>query len=422
MISGAKVVGKKKMSINDEIKEFSKPEIVYIPLVNYTNLECKSLVKKGNKVLKGSIIGKRDDEIDLPIHSSVSGEVIGIEDKLYLNGEQVKCIVIKNNFKEKQEELHGVKAKITDYSKKEYIKLLKSCAVTGMGGSDFPTYLKYNGNLDTIIVNVVECEPYITADYTLAKLKTEEILEAVDAIMEINNMEKGIIAVKNNNTDLIKCFEEYLGTYPNISLKTVRNIYPMGWEKWLIKETLGVEYNKYPGEKGIVVNNISTIYAIYQALKKNTPISRRIITITGENIKNPQNIIVKLGTSLRSIIKELGGYKGVKNLKFIAGGPMMGNSLSSDDLIVTKNLNCVLVIKDDGLNNEIPCIRCGRCVDICPAKISPVLIRDRVNNFEALKNLHPEKCIECGLCSYVCPSKINVREYVKQAKKEIRRH
>lgn len=422
MHSGIKIAGHRSMSIKEEIVDFNKPEIVYIPLVNYSNLDCECLVKVGDEVLKGSIIGRRNDNIELPIHASVSGKVIGIEEHLYLNGEKVKCVVIQNDYREKQEETKGAKEKISSHSKEDFIKLLKDCAVTGMGGSDFPTYIKYKDViLNTLIVNVVECEPYITADYMLSKLKIEEILETVDAIMEINNIKRSIIAVREGN-DIGERFSEYLGTYPNISLVYVKSLYPMGWEKELIKETLNVEYEKFPGEKGIVVNNVSTIYAIYKALKHHKPISRRIITVTGDMIKQPQNIIVKIGTPMSKVIEKIGGYKKGSNIKFVAGGPMMGNCMPSDDLIVTKNLNCVLVTDDLTTLEEITCIRCGRCVNVCPAKIAPVLIRDHVGDFESLKELYPEKCIECGLCSYVCPSKINVREYVREAKKEIRRH
>lgn len=421
MTKGIKVISNKNMSLSDILVESKRPEIVYIPLVNHLKLDCECLVKVGDEVLKGSVIGRRNDNIELPIHSSVSGKVIGIEEKLYTNGEKVQCVVIENDLKEKQMDLVGAKQTITSYSKKEFIELLKKCAVTGMGGSDFPTYIKYQCDLNTIVVNAVECEPYITSDYMMVKLHADEILEAIDAIMEINGIKKGVIALKEGDTVMRSKFIQYLGTYPKISLITLRNVYPMGWEKLLIKEALGVEYQKIPSEKGIVVNNVSTIYAIFKALKYKRPISRRIVTVTGELISEPKNIMIKIGSSMKDVIAEFGGYKKSPKVRFIAGGPMMGNCLDSDDLIVTKNLNCVLVIPDTDEDAQ-PCIRCGRCIDVCPANICPVLIKDKVNDFESLKYLHPEKCIECGLCSYICPSKIRIRENVRDAKKEIRRH
>lgn len=421
MAKGIKVISNKNMSKSNKLVECKRPSIVYIPLTNHTKLDCECLVKVGDEVLKGSVIGRRNDNIDLPIHSSVSGKVIGIEEKLYANGTPVKCVVIENNFKEKQIDLVGAKATISSYSKEEFIDLLKKCAVTGMGGGDFPTHIKYQCDLNTIIVNAVECEPYITADDMMIKLHADEILETIDAIMEINGIEKGVIAIQEGDVENRKNFVKYLGTYPKISLVSLRDVYPMGWEKLMIKEALGVEYEKIPSDKGIVVNNVSTIYAIYKALKYKRPISRRIVTVTGELFKEPKNIMIKIGTSMKDVIQEFGGYKEAPKVRFIAGGPMMGTCLESDDLVVTKNLNCVLIIPD--IEEEaLPCIRCGRCIEVCPANICPVLIKDKVRDFESLKYLHPEKCIECGLCSYICPSKIRIRESVRDAKKEIRRH
>ncbi len=422
MYSGLRLIDKKSMSITESIIEYKDPEIVYIPLVNHSNMECQSLVEIGDKVLKGTVIGKRNDNIEMNIHSSVSGEVIGFEEKLYLSGEYVKCVVIQNDFKEKQAELTGVKDKITSYTKDKFIQILKDCAVTGMGGSDFPTYLKYIGKLKTIIINAVECEPYITSDFLVAILKTEEILEAIDAIMEINEIDEGIIAIRETDYQLKDKFETFLGTYPNIKLVLVKDLYPIGWEKLLIKELLGIKYDKNPMEKGIVVNNISTIFAIYKALKTKRPISRRIVTITGEKIKKPQNVIIKIGTPIVEVIKEIGGYKDETDIRFIAGGPMKGETLPNDNLIVTKNLYAVVAISSSCFSSPITCVRCGRCSNVCPNYLSPVLIRDRKKHFNILKSLHPEKCIECGLCSYICPSKIDVRESVIEAKKEIRRH
>lgn len=421
MVKGIKVISNKSMSLNHELVECKRPEKVSIPLVNHSKFDCECLVKEGDKVLKGSVIGKRDDNIDLPIHSSVSGKVVAIEEKLYSDGQLVKCVVIENDFTEKSVDLRGAKKNIDSYSQEDFIDILKECAVTGMGGADFPTYIKYKTKLNTIIVNAVECEPYITADHMMVKLYANEILEAIDAVMEINGINKGIIAIKENNIDMRDEFVRYLGTYPKIEIAMVRNVYPIGWEKLLIKELLNIEYEKLPSDEGIVVNNVSTMYAIYKALKYRRPISKRIVTVTGECFKEPKNILIKLGTSMTKVIEEFGGYKDSEKIRFIAGGPMMGTCLTDDNLIVTKNLSCVLML-DDIEEPALPCIRCGRCIDICPANICPILIKEKVNDFASLKYLHPEKCIECGLCSYICPSKIRIRESVREAKKEIRRH
>lgn len=420
MIKGIKIKDNKK-DIDENIIIYKRPEYVYIPLVVYEKTDCECLVNIGDKVLKGSVIGRRNDQFEIPIHSTISGTVIGIEEKYYLNGMQVKCVKIENDFIEKQDNLRGAKYYITSYSKEDFISLLKNCAVIGMGGSGFPTYLKYQKELNTIIVNAVECEPFINSDYQTALMYTEDILEGIDAIMEINNLEQGIIAINENNKEIKDKFEHYLGTYPKIKISMVKDIYPMGWERMLIQNVLNITYDKLPSEAGIVVNNINTIYAIYIALKYRRPLSSRIITVTGDGIEEAKNIRVKIGSSMKDIIKQYFPYKEADKVLFVAGGPMMGNCIATDDLIVTKSLNGILITNDTD-EEVLPCIRCGRCITVCPVNINPIIIKDNVNDYNMLKDLHPEKCIECGLCSYICPSKIKIRERVRQAKKEIRRH
>jgi electron transport complex protein RnfC len=193
----------------------------------------------------------------------------------------------------------------------------------------------------------------------------------------------------------------------------------MGWERDLVKEVKGTTYNKYPIEKGIVVSNVSTIYSIYEALKLGKPVIERIITFTGEMLKEPQNVLVKIGTPVSEVIEAIGGYKRNKELVFVAGGPMMGTALPSDDLVISADLNCVLVLHKIKTDTLTECMRCGKCVQVCPAKICPVLIKDSINNIDDLEDYHAEKCIECGLCSYICPAKINVRQFVKIGKKKL---
>ena len=311
------------------------------------------------------------------------------------------------------------KDKINRYSKEDFIKALQNCGIIGQGGAGFPTYVKYNTDkkIETLIVNAVECEPYITADYALILDKMEEILEAIDAVMEINGIKEGIIAIKKNNGNLIKQFQNYLGTYPKIKVVGVNDIYPMGWERTLISKVKHVDYHKLPLEKGIVVNNVSTMYSIYQALKYNIPLIERVVTFTGENLNNPQNVLVRVGTSFQDVIENIGGIKTASDLQIIAGGPMMGTRVA--DGVVTANLNNVLVITENKDNDITRCMRCGKCTDVCPAHLSPVLIRDNLKNVKRLKHLKAQRCIECGLCSYICPSKLALRENVKEAKEKL---
>ena len=421
MAIGLKIPKFKDLSNKNKINIYNKPKRVYIPLVSQNDTNITVLVKKGDYVFKGSIVGNRKGSLRIPIHSSVSGTVIDFEEKLYMNGDKVKCAVIENDFKEKIENRKSVKKRINDFTKEEFIEIIKDRGIVGLGGAGFPTYVKYdtNNKIDTLIVNAVECEPYITADYVLVKEKCEEILEAIDAILEINNIKEAIIAVKRGNNDLKNYINNFIGTYLKIKLVEVPSLYPMGWERGLVKVVKHVSYKKLPIEKGIVVNNVSTIFAIYEALKIGKPLIERVITFTGDMLKQPQNVLVKVGTPASEVIAAIGGYKRNKDINFIAGGPMMGLGLPSDDLIISSNLNCILVLKDAKNTVPIECLRCGKCVSACPAKLSPVLIKDSLKNIERLKELEPNRCVECGLCSYICPSKINVRQYVRQAKKNI---
>ena len=405
-----------KIKVKKEMLEFIKPQKIYIPLENKSSIKYKKLVNVGDYVFKGQVVAI-NESIDFPIHSSVSGYVIENESNELNTGKKVECIVIENDFKEKYKDKLGSIKEISNYSKEEFIELLKTSEITGLGGSDFPTFLKYNtdSKINYLLVNGVECEPYISCDKVVMSKYMEKILEAVDAILEIMKIKKAYIVVKSSNIESQKVINKYINTYPNIKLALMPDMYPAGWERNVVEVVLHKKYDKYPIEVGAIVSNVSTIYAIYEMLKYNTPLTERIITITGTGIRKPSNIKVKIGTKLSEIIENIEGYKDIKKPIFIAGGPMMGSSLPNDNLIVTKDLNCVLVIDDIELTNY-PCIKCGKCTNVCPVHLLPVMIMNNIGNEKKLKELMPQKCIECGLCSYICPSKIEVREYVRIAK------
>lgn len=405
-----------KIKVKKEMLEFIKPQKIYIPLENKSGIKYKKLVNVGDYVFKGQVVAM-NESIDFPIHSSVSGYVVENESNELNTGKKVECIAIENDFKEKYQEKLGSIKEISNYSKEEFIELLKTSEITGLGGSDFPTFLKYNtdSKINYLLVNGVECEPYISCDKVVMSKYMEKILEAVDAILEIMKIKKAYIVVKSSNIESQKVINKYINTYPNIKLALMPDMYPAGWERNVVEVVLHKKYDKYPVEVGAIVSNVSTIYAIYEMLKYNTPLTERIITITGTGIRKPSNIKVKIGTKLSEIIENIEGYKDIKKPIFIAGGPMMGSSLPNDNLIVTKDLNCVLVIDDIELTNY-PCIKCGKCTNVCPVHLLPVMIMNNIGNEKKLKELMPQKCIECGLCSYICPSKIEVREYVRIAK------
>lgn len=405
-MAGLKLPTFKTMSLENELVEYLKPSVVSIPLVVGADSNVKALKNIGDKVLKGEIIGIREGALELPIISSISGTITSIDviDK-------VTHIVIENDFNETQ--YNETTRDIMNISKEEFIKIIKDCGIGGMGGSGFPTYVKYNINdkIDTLLVNAIECEPYITADYTIIKKHAKEIIEGINAILKINNIDNAIIAVKEHNKELFEEFKKY--SNDKIIFKTTKNIYPAGWERQLIKETTGKTYKILTKEAGIIVNNVSTIYAIYNALKYNLPATERIVTFTG-NLNKPTNVLVKIGTSSKEVINYLGNTLSDEDI-IISGGPMMGNHVLND-IYINPSINNILVINNYKEDMPTECLRCGKCVNVCPAGLCPVLIKDNFRNKEKLSYLEPSKCIECGLCSYICPAKINVREKVKLAK------
>ena len=415
-MKGIKLNNKKEMSFANEVIDFSSPSRVYVPLINGNTL-CKCIVKEGKKVKKGTIVGKRVD-INFPILSPVSGLVVGVKKVLYSTGIEVDAVEIVNDKKESLLR-KSIVNDITKYTKDEFVELLRKCSITGMGGADFPTFLKYKNEVNTLIVNAVECEPYLTSDEMLCKLKADVILETIDAIMKINNIEKSYIAYNEVNNIIKNAFSPYMENYPNIILRPVKNIYPAGWGKYLVKEILNVTFDKHSTEIGVVVNNVSTIFAIYKVLKYKRGITKRIVTISGEGFTDPVNILVKNGTDMSTVIKKIGEYRG-EHLKLIAGGPMMGTALPSDNVIATNRLSGITIISDtiDEINE---CMGCARCIKVCPANLCPALILKNIDNVEKLKKLQVEKCMECGLCSYVCPSKIGLRDIVIHAKNEVRK-
>lgn len=398
-MAGYKLPHHKHMSMN-ELKSFLKPKDIYLE-----QGDSKLLV--GDYVYKYQTIGHKE-RFNVPIISSVSGTVVDIKDGY---------IKIKNDLLEKTEK-EIINRDVSKIKKEEFLDIIEKAGIIGMGGAGFPTHMKYktDKNIELLIVNAVECEPYITADYSIMNEKCNELLEGINNIIRINKINNAILAIKKTNVEVIKKFKEIIDKYPKIELRIVRDIYPMGWERTLIKEVTKKEYDILPIELGIVVNNISTIFAINNALKHDIPLVERIITITGENVKNPGNVMVKIGTSVNEIIKFMGGIHDDSVL--ISGGPMMGVEINKTEYIKPQ-MNCILVLPKPKEENIINCLRCGKCVSACPANLAPVLIKECSNKEELIK-LQVNKCISCGLCSYICPSRIDLRNIVNEKKEVIK--
>lgn len=408
---GIKLQNQKKISITDNIEEFYSPNFVYIPLSNRGDDNTTVFIKKNDYVYKNQLIAKVKGKYAIPIFSSVSGVVSAIIPENTIHG-KLKCAVIKNDFKELEEEKNRVEVK----TKEEFIKLLYDCGVVGLGGGAYPTYLKYKQakNIETLIVNCVEGEPYVTSDYMIVNNYIQDVLETLDKIMNIFDIKECFIAILVASDALKEKIKSHLGTYPKIKLIEVPNLYPMGWEKYLVRYIKHLDYDNIPTDKEIIVNNISTIYSIYEAFKYQKPQIDRIVTFSGDNIENPHNIRIKIGTKIKEVLPKLS----VSDSTIINGGVMMGG-LACPDTIITKESKAILFMKNVATGDIKDCIKCGKCVRVCPVKLSPVVICDNVDNEDVLKKLNVSKCISCGLCSYICPAKIEVRKYIKEALNKI---
>jgi len=405
----------KKTNPSKKIIDDVKMQIIYIPLESSLGYTYQLKVKVGDYICIDDTLGI-NKATDFALKSSVSGTIVGIEKKYISNSKLVNCLVIENDFKEKYRNKLGKKKDITKYTKENFLYLLKQGGITGMGGSDLPTFLKYDTSkkINYLIVNGVESDILTCADSATIYNYPQEILECIDAITEIMDIDKAYIAINENNSQVIKRLLKYINTYPNIKIWGVKDAYPSGWEKHLVNDITGKDYEKYPQEVDVIVNNVSTIYAIYELLKYGHTLTEKIITIAGPGVRKPANYKVKIGTNFSELMLKTDGYTKIENPLLIAGGLMRGKSIPSDELIITKDLNTICVIENkEEISN--PCIKCGKCSEVCPVGLMPVMI---IDNYKRAKKLKIDKCIECGLCSYICPAKIEVREILKKIKEQ----
>lgn len=402
---GIKLDGKKDISLKEKFNIFDNPKIVKIPLIQ-GKLAYEAILKKDDSVSIGSIIGKCI-KYDLPLFSSVSGKIKDIDNNFITienDGEYtLDYRVEKNNIDNKD----------------DFINLIRNKGIVGLSGSMYPTYLKYNtSQFDVLIVNGVECEPYNTADYTVMVNYFDNIISALELMINIFDIKECFIAIKGKNKYLKEMIRTKLSDNEKIKLVLIPDFYPMGWSRNLVRYIKHTDYDKHTIEKGIVINNVSTIYSIYEAIFLNKPLIDRIVTFTGDALNNPCNVRVRFGTSIKDVIDYIGGYK-KKNAVIISSGPMMGYNLENDEGVITSSLTSFIALSHSNDEKTLKCLRCGKCIENCPAKIYPVLVKDNINNIDELKKLSVNKCIGCGICSYVCPAKINLREYVEKARSEL---
>ena len=402
------------------------PEKVYIGL---TSPRCKDYtlhVKEGDTVKVGQVVAvKSCSFFELPVHATVSGTVTGTLKKWSGMGVKDTFLEITNDYQETPDDslVDRDEATLDALSKEELIGIVKDRAIIGLGGSAFPTYIKLETKetIEHVVINAAECEPYLSSDYRAIKDFTREIVLGLKYVMKMVGANHGHIAVKKTKDVLIDTLHEEMTHHPeSMDVKLLQDFYPQGWENATFKNALGitVPIGELPMKYGILGINVSTASAIYKALKHNLPITERYVTMNGDALSFPQNLRVKVGTNVQELIAKSDGFKvDSERIELISGGPMMGKSIPTDDLVVTPTTTSILAFNVNDYVEE-PCVRCGSCVLSCPADLQPVQIMNAVKkkDMESLQAFNPKNCIECGLCSYVCTSKIDVTDWVKKGK------
>ena len=415
----------KKWTEHQPIENLPHPETVIIPLQQHIGAPAEPIVKKDDPVLTGQALAKTTTLVSVPCHASISGTVSAIEPRPHPIGTNILSIVIENDGGDKW---------MNDFKKKDdYLKLsdnailnrIREAGIAGMGGAAFPTHVKLSPPSDksihTVILNGVECEPYLTADHRLMLEKPNAILEGLRIIMKILNVQRALVGIEKNKPDAIRLLQQQTAKDNTISILPLAVKYPQGAEKQLIKAAtnLSVPSGGLPMDVGCLVHNVGTALAIYHAVAFKKPLIERVVTVTGSGVKEPKNLSVRIGTPFKHLIDYCGGYT-ENAAKLINGGPMMGIAQISDNVPVIKGTSGILVLdkKSACLKPQSPCISCAHCVDICPMRLLPNKIAsyveyNRINEAQINGLLD---CIECGSCSYICPSKRNLVHYIQWGK------
>lgn len=391
----------------------SKGEMVY-PLAQHIGAPATPVVSVGDKVLVGQIIAEATGFVSANVCSSVSGTVKKIEPRLLVNGNKVSSIVIENDGEYTLAEGVGVKRDYKTMSKEDIRAAIKAAGIVGMGGAGFPTHVKLtpkdDSKIDYVIVNGAECEPYLTSDYRMMLEETDKLVTGLMIILRLFDNAKGYISIEDNKPEAIRVLKEAVKDNDKIEVKVLKTKYPQGAERKMIYATTGRKINSsmLPADAGCVVNNVDTVIAVYMAVCESRPVLRRIVTVTGDAVKSPQNFNVKTGTNYAELIDAAGGF--IKEPeKIIAGGAMMGMALYDLNVPVTKSSSALLCLTKDQVARSAPtaCIRCGKCVEVCPSNLVPQMMKEYAdaNDNVSFEKINGMECYECGSCTYICPAK-----------------
>lgn len=403
------------------------PDQVYIVMAQHIGAQCDVLVSPQDQVKVGQMLGDSEAPISAPIYSSVSGTVVRIEELLMPGGVCTKTVVIDTD---KRQTLHESIAPPVVHTKAEFLAVVRTSGMVGLGGAGFPTHIKLNppnlAEVDTLVINAAECEPIITSDYRTILEQGEDVLAGIHAVLHHLNIKNCIIGIEDNKPAAIEKLRQLIGEQSAIQVLSLPSKYPQGAEKVLIYESTGrvVPQGKLPADVGCIVLNVTTVASIAQYLRTGMPLTQKRITVDGGAVASPKNVLAPIGAPIRDIIAFCGGYK-TEPGKLLMGGPMMGTALYDDGYPLLKNNNGILALSPQEVEayGETDCIRCGRCVRACPMNLMPLRIEDcfQREDKEGLQACQVELCMECGCCAYVCPAKRHLVQVHRLAKARLRK-
>ena len=421
-----------KLTSSKAIKRMPVPKVVYVPIAQHIGIPSEIIVDRKDNVEIGQVIAKSGGFVSSNIHSPVAGTVTKLDMIVDTSGYKKQCIVIRTDQKNEsnfEEPDFPLKKEIT-MDQKDILQHITDSGIVGLGGATFPSHvkldLKNDNKVDCLIINGVECEPYLTADHRLMLEKADEIIVGIQILMHALHIHEAVIGIENNKKDAIKVLKQAAQSDKRIKVAALQVKYPQGSEKQLIKAILKREVPKggLPMDVGVIVHNVGTIFAIYQAVQYDRPLIERVVTVTGKKIENASNFWVKIGTPIKDLVDEVGGLpEGTR--KIVNGGPMMGKAIKNTDVPVTKGTSGILIISEDEASRQESknCIRCGQCVFVCPMGLEPHLLMNLSEKglFERLESEDAMTCIECGSCSYVCPSHRPLLDYIRFGKSIIKK-
>ena len=421
------IEGHKSLTTSAPILELEKELVtkVYLPLLSPNGKEIKLCVAEGDRVLVGTKYAERTD-FYVPQYSPIAGKVLGKEMRYSaVVGRPINHLVIENDFtyEEAQDVLKVVSI---DDSKEVIFEAIKEAGLVGLGGAGFPTYVKYNNpqNIHTVLVNAVECEPYLTTDFFATQMEPEMLCKALQFLIKVSGAEKAIVAYKQHKgvekEPIEAALEAVVDNYPNVELRRVPDVYPMGWERLLVKTVFNKEYKMLPSEVGVIVNNVQTVIALGHALLEGKPLTKKLVTVSGDGIANPCNIWCPIGTPAKTLIDACGGYTAT-DVNVVPGGPMCTKAVLKDEFPINPQNGAITVFKYKYVAAE-PCLRCGACSDHCPMGLQPVELQIalKTRDTDRMAKLNGNLCMSCGMCSYVCPSKIDVTGNMNKMKLQLK--